>query len=98
MSQLIYRSPYSKESDQVVIAFEGTADQTLVATLDYLSKAADESRKRIQAMEEAPAACKAMAAKTDLAEFPNRYTIAPRREGGYAMWISDGPDRYDLID
>lgn len=97
MAQLIYRSPYLTNADEVQIAWEGTPSQRLAASLDFFEQAAAESHKRILANPDAPEAVVNVILQAQAEGKKGSYTVVPQADGSYSIWISDGPERYDLV-
>lgn len=101
MSQLIYRSYISSPAkDEVIAEFPGPAVATLGWALKHFSDDVISRAKRIVAGEipHVPIAICNIAMellKNPDVSFP--YTVK-HSDKGFSIWISDGPDRYDLID
>jgi hypothetical protein len=104
MAQLIWRSPDPERiHDSVQIAWEGKASDCLAAALDFFVHSAIESNQRLAQAEDPLLEClrnnaKANMEKVAKGEFTIDFTVVPHQDGSYSIWISEGPDRYDLID
>lgn len=102
MAQLIWRTPYDTGKDEVQIAWEGKASECLAAALGFFVHSAIESNQRLAQMDDAPEVirenARAIVERAAKGEFSLPFSVIQRQDGSYSIWISDGPDRYDLID
>lgn len=104
MAQLIYRSPFTSVRDVVKASWEGTASSCLGAAVDFFTNDTIDTWRRLVSGEipDAPVVivqnAQAALDRLSRADWSLKYTIAVNAAGGYSIWISDGPDRYDLVD
>ena len=104
MAQLIYRSPFASVRDCVKASWDGSASACLGAAIDYFTNDTIETWRRLTSGEIADVPeiivqnAQAAIDRHARGEWSLKYVVVVNANGSYSIWISDGPDRYDLID
>ncbi|MNB92535.1 hypothetical protein D3C75_396390 [compost metagenome] len=98
MSQLILDTGYSSVPPSVVATFDGPAVDTLGEAINFFTEESVARAKRLTSGEVAAVPEVIVEGCKKFLENPiNRYTINQTSEG-FDIWISDGPERYSLVD
>lgn len=98
MSQLVLDTGYPSVPTSVVATFDGPALNTLGEALNHFTEEALARAKRIVSGEIPDVPECIVSGCTEYLKNPrHRYTVNQTSEG-FDIWISDGPERYSLVD